>query len=55
VFPRRGEQWIEQLKLMVSDITPGEFGHSVSVDGSTAIVGSHSSDADQPGAAHVFQ
>ncbi|MGI9455354.1 MAG: hypothetical protein ACR2NU_02265 [Aeoliella sp.] len=55
VFSRRGERWIEQPKLTAFGITEGDFGFSVSLDGRTAIVGSHSIDADRSGAAHVFQ
>ena len=57
VFTRTSGVWTEQQKLSPSDGgVNDEFGLSVSVDGSTAVIGSHWHDAvgEDSGAAYVF-
>ena len=57
VFTRSAGIWTEQQKLSPSDGgVNDEFGLSVSVDGSTAVIGSHWHDAvgEDSGAAYVF-
>ncbi len=57
VFTRAAGAWTEQQKLSPSDGgVNDEFGLSVSVDGSTAVIGSHWHDAvgEDSGAAYVF-
>ena len=57
VFVRNGSSWSEQAKLTASDGAADDwFGHSVSVDGNTAVVGAPYDDdgGDSSGSAHVF-
>jgi hypothetical protein len=43
IFVRVGTSWQQQAKLSAADGADGDqFGHSVSVDGNTAIVGAYS-------------
>ncbi|HJP00554.1 MAG TPA: FG-GAP repeat protein [Planctomycetota bacterium] len=56
VFVRSGTTWSQEAKLTASDAAAGDwFGHSVSVDGATAVVGSPYRDNwGLPGSAYVF-
>ncbi|MGA2208203.1 MAG: FG-GAP repeat protein [Acidimicrobiales bacterium] len=55
VFTRSGSKWSQQAELTASDAASGDhFGQSVSVSGSTAIVGAPGA-ATSSGAAYVFQ
>jgi hypothetical protein len=58
VFVHNGEIWEEEIKLTPSDSSLGSnFGHSVSIDGNTLIVGAfhdHSAGSNA-GAAYVFR
>ncbi|MGI9513880.1 MAG: fibronectin type III domain-containing protein [Anderseniella sp.] len=63
VFIRNGSSWSQQVKLLplkadgTSDGTASDyFGHSVAVDGDTAIVGAHNNDdnGNNSGSAYVF-
>lgn len=50
-FMRSAGTWIQQQKIVSSDIQPGDgFGHSVALSGATLVVG-----AFDPGAAYVFE
>ena len=53
----KGIIWIEQAKLTAGDAANGDyFGHSVSIDGESAIVGAYGKDdgGSESGAAYVF-
>jgi hypothetical protein len=58
IFTRSGTSWSQQARLIAADGSPGdEFGVSVDIDGSTAIVGSHLDDVGfnvNQGSAYVF-
>jgi hypothetical protein len=55
VFVRSGSKWSQQAELTASDTASGDhFGQSVSVSGSTAIVGAPGA-VTSTGAAYVFQ
>jgi len=66
VFVRSGTTWIEQAKLIGSDLgtfltfSSDEFGQSVAIDGDTIVVGAHGQDltssglSEGHGAAYVF-
>lgn len=57
VFVRSGNVWTEQEKLTASDAQEGDrFGHAVSIDAGTVIVGAPSPEAGSPdpGAAYIF-
>ena len=57
IFVRSGETWIQQAKLMESDATEGDrFGHSVAINGDTAIVGAYGDDdaGESSGSAYIF-
>jgi hypothetical protein len=57
VFTRSGTTWIQQAKLKASDgATWDWFGHSVSLDGNTALIGAHLDDdnGDSSGSVYVF-
>ena len=57
VFVRAGSTWTEQQKLTASDGAAFDyFGHSVSVSGDTALVGSHGDDdvGTSSGSAYVY-
>lgn len=54
VFQRNGSTWTEQHKLLASDgAALAYFGHSVSVDGTSAVVGAHGSGTNK-GSAYVY-
>jgi FG-GAP repeat len=54
VFVRSGTAWSQQAKLTASDATSGgQFGFSVALDGSTAVVGAPGKNS-KTGAAYVF-
>jgi hypothetical protein len=54
VFARTSNGWRPQKKLFASDGAIGDnFGHSVSLDGDTALIGAHGDDSDT-GSAYVF-
>src|SRR6185503_9991154 len=54
VFVRSGNVWSRPARLTASDGAPGdEFGHSVAVSGSTAVVGAPNEDS-ATGAAYAF-
>ncbi|HOW70265.1 MAG TPA: SUMF1/EgtB/PvdO family nonheme iron enzyme [Phycisphaerae bacterium] len=58
VFRRLGGVWLYEQKLKAPDAAPGrEFGISVSIQGDTALVGSHLDDHAGPnsGSAYVFR
>ena len=57
IFRRSGTQWSQEAKLSPDDgATSDEFGYSVSLSGSYAIVGTHPGDSSNtPGAAYIFQ
>ncbi|PNX48549.1 MAG: hypothetical protein BV457_03480 [Thermoplasmata archaeon M9B1D] len=53
VFTRSGNTWLEQAKLTASDGEESDyFGHSVSLSGDTALIGTY--DDDGRGSAYVF-
>ncbi len=56
VFERSGSSWSQQAKLTPSDGSVGEFGSSVAISGSYAVVGAphQGTGARRPGAAYVF-
>jgi hypothetical protein len=57
VFSRNGDTWEQQAKLTASDgATDDFFGHSVTVDGDTAVIGALYDDdnGDKSGSAYVF-
>ena len=55
VFKRTATGWVQDVKLVASDGTAGDwFGACVAVDGDTAVVGAFGS-ADGLGAAYVFR
>jgi len=56
VFVRSGTTWNQEAKLTANDAAAGNwFGHSVSVNGATAVVGSPCQDNwGPPGSAYVF-
>jgi MYXO-CTERM domain-containing protein len=55
VFVRSDTVWLEQAELAASDVTQGDnFGGSVSMSGSTAIVGAVGKEANSEAAAYVF-
>lgn len=55
VFMRTGTTWSEQAKLTASDGANGDnFGYSVSISGSYAVVGAEHDDTEQ-GSAYVFE
>jgi len=54
VFTRTGTTWTQQYKLLASDgVEEDRFGDSISLSGSTALIGAHGSDLDT-GAGYVF-
>lgn len=58
VFERHGGSWVETQKLIASDGAPGDlFGNSVTVSGSTIVVGADADDIGgnfEQGSAYVF-
>ncbi|ADO75670.1 conserved uncharacterized protein [Stigmatella aurantiaca DW4/3-1] len=57
VFVRRGTSWIQQQKLTPTEAIPGDvFGHAVTVQGDTAVIGAPHDGGAGPrsGAAYVF-
>ncbi len=55
VFVRNGTSWSQQAQLVASDGATGDqFGQSVAVSGSTAVVGAQEFYSNGPGAAYVF-
>jgi len=57
VFTRSAGVWTEQQELTASDVAEfDEFGHSVAVDGNTAMIGAQGDDdnGSQSGAVYVF-
>jgi hypothetical protein len=57
VFYNNGTSWVEQAKLTASDAATGDlFGHSVAVDGDTALVGAYMGDSGvtDGGSAYMF-
>ena len=57
VFTRSAGVWTEQQELTASDVAAfDEFGHSVAVDGNTAMIGAQGDDdnGSQAGAVYVF-
>ncbi len=51
IFTRTGSTWSQQAKIVASDrASYNYFGHSVSIDGDTAIVGAHA----DAGSAYIF-
>ncbi len=57
VFVRSGGGWSQQAKLVPSDCTEwDEFGHSVALDGDTAVIGAHfdGDNGEYSGSAYVF-
>ena len=59
VYERQGDgTWIEIQKLAPSDVASGyEFGHSISIDGDYAVIGTPGAffEFDRPGAGYVFE
>jgi len=58
IFEESGGTWSEVVKLKASDAAASdEFGYSVSISGTTAIVGAHYNDDNDTssGAAYIFQ
>jgi LPXTG-site transpeptidase (sortase) family protein len=59
VYQRSGNSWMEQARLLPKGLEQGDtFGASVTVDGSTAVIGATGVDvetAEDAGAAYVFQ
>jgi hypothetical protein len=59
VFTRSGASWSQQQKLVAADgAADDEFGHSVALDGETALVGANLANVggnSSQGAAHVFR
>ncbi len=63
VFRRKGSQWRQTAKLVADDGVEGDrFGHSVSLDGDTAVVGTMPTEVftdpgfvSEPGSAYVFR
>lgn len=58
VFQRDGVPWVEVARLTASDAAPADyFGRAVAVDGGSAVVGAHFSDAVgvNSGAAYVYR
>ncbi|MBN2281537.1 MAG: T9SS type A sorting domain-containing protein [Candidatus Marinimicrobia bacterium] len=54
IFVRNGTNWTEQQKLVASDGAAGDyFGHSVSIDGNTVIIGAEQDDSNK-GSAYIF-
>ncbi len=54
IFKREGDSWIEQVKLIGSDVAAGDsFGESVSISGNYAIVGA-SLDDEKSGSIYTF-
>ena len=50
IFKRDGNSWVQQQKIVASDRGAGDtFGHSVSINGDYAIVGSREEDHDASG------
>ena len=57
IFERTGTTWTEVKKITASDAAASdEFGVSVAIDGTTAVVGSLNEDtkASNAGAAYIF-
>jgi hypothetical protein len=57
IFTRTGTTWTQQAKLIASDGAMFDyFGHSVSLDGDTALIGSRDDDdnGDMSGSAYIF-
>jgi hypothetical protein len=55
IFTRTGTTWTQQARLLASDSAEGEyFGHSVSLDGDTALIGAIGIFLVGPGSAYVF-
>jgi hypothetical protein len=55
VYFRNGETWTEQEKLEASDGADDDgFGHSVSIDGDTIVVGAYRPNSGLAGSAYVF-
>ena len=58
MFARSGTAWAQEAQLLAADGAPGDFfGHSVSLDGDTLLVGAiHDDDAGaDSGSAYVFE
>lgn len=56
IFVRRGENWIEQSKLVASNTRKGDqFGVSVSLNGDTLLVGGWQFQSGGTGLAYVFR
>lgn len=57
-FIRQGDTWMQQTKLVASDVLPGDlFGHSVSLSGSDLLIGSLKCDfsgLNNPGAVYWY-
>ncbi|MBK9385664.1 MAG: FG-GAP repeat protein [Planctomycetes bacterium] len=54
VFVRSGGRWSQQTKILAHDGTPGDlFGHSVAIDGDTALIGAYG-DGLYSGSAYVY-
>lgn len=55
VFTRSGTMWTKQAKLIADDATAEiKFGHSISLFGDTALIGTDNYGLDQPSSAYVF-
>jgi hypothetical protein len=58
VFTRSGSAWLQQAQLYSSDAAPNdEFGHSVALDGDSALVGAPLADGEagiDTGSAYIF-
>ena len=58
IFRRDGYSWIEEAKLLASDVSEGDsFGYSVSIEGDTALIGAYNDDdnGDHSGSAYIFK
>jgi len=58
VFRWNGASWLQEVKLTASDAGVGdEFGYSVSISGSVAVIGANGDDdgGDRSGSAYVFR
>ena len=53
VFVRSGSAWTQQAEL-TDGLVGGQFGHSVALDGDTAVIGVPGDASDSPGSAYVF-
>ncbi|GAH13390.1 unnamed protein product, partial [marine sediment metagenome] len=58
IFKRSGSTWIQEAKLLASDGRASDrFGFSVSINGTTAIIGADLNDnkGENSGAAYIFR